>query len=113
MQIVRTVGWLTCVVYSTIPLFWFMVHPQAHRWREKERSPFRVLVPAWLTMWVGIGAITGHWRNVALYSTPWAWIPAVLLFARASSYTHARERSSAGRSSEACPKYVRITAMTG
>ena len=81
MQILRTVGWLACVVYSTIPLFWFMVHPRAHRWREKERSPFRVLVPAWLTMWVGIGAITGHWRDVALYATPWAWIPAVMLFA--------------------------------
>ena len=81
MQILRTLGWLACVVYSTIPLFWFMVHPRAHRWREKERSPFRVLVPAWLTMWVGIGSITGHWRNVALYSTPWAWIPAGMLFA--------------------------------
>src|SRR5215831_19153050 len=81
MQIVRTVGWLACVVYSTIPLFWLMVHPRAHRWREKERSPFRLLVPAWLTMWVGIGAITGHWRNVALYSTGWSWIPAAFLFA--------------------------------
>jgi len=72
---------LACVVYSTIPLFWFMVHPRAHKWREQERSPFRVLVPAWLTMWTGIGAITDPWRNVAFYSTPWTWIPAVLLFA--------------------------------
>lgn len=81
MQIVRTVGWLACVVYSTIPSFWLMVHPRAHRWREKEGSPFRVLVPAWLTMWVGIGAITAHWRNVVLYSTVWSWIPALVLFA--------------------------------
>src|SRR5215469_521739 len=81
MHILHTLGWLACVVYSTIPLFWFMVHPRAHRWREKERSPFRVLVPAWLTMWVGIGAITGHWRSVALYSTVWSWIPAAFLFA--------------------------------
>lgn len=80
MQVVRTLGWLACVVYSTVPLFWFMVHPRAHKWREQERSPFRVLVPAWLTMWVGIGAITGHWRNVRFYSTPWAWIAAVMLF---------------------------------
>ena len=58
-----------------------MVHPRAQRWREKERSPFRVLVPAWITMWIGIGAITGHWRAVTLYSTLWAWLPAVLLFA--------------------------------
>lgn len=81
MQIVITLGWLACVVYSTVPLFWFMVHPRAQWWREKRRSPFRVLVPAWLTMWVGIGAITGHWRHVALYSTVWAWIPALFLFA--------------------------------
>jgi len=80
-MIVRTVGWLACVVYSTVPLFWFMVHPCAHKWREHERSPFRVLVPAWLTMWVGIGAITGHSRNVHFYSTPWTWIPALMLFA--------------------------------
>ena len=80
MQILRTVGWLACVVYSTIPLFWFMVHPRAHKWREKDRSPFRVLVPAWLTMWVGVGMITGHWRDVLLYSSYWAWIPGVILF---------------------------------
>lgn len=81
MQILRILGWLACIVYSTVPLFWFMVHPRAYKWREKERSPFRVPVPAWLTMWAGIGAITGHWRNIAFYATPWNWIPAVLLFA--------------------------------
>jgi protein-S-isoprenylcysteine O-methyltransferase Ste14 len=81
MQLLRTVGWLACVVYSTVPLFWLMVHPRAHRWRQKERSPFRFLVPAWLTMWVGIAAITGHWRSVVLYSTPWTWIPSVAFFA--------------------------------
>jgi len=81
MAFVRTVGWLACVVYSTIPLFWLMVHPRAHKWREREPSPLRILVPAWITMWVGIGVVTGHWRNVAIYSATWAWIPALLLFA--------------------------------
>lgn len=80
MQFLRTLGWLACVVYSTIPSFWLMVHPRAHRWRESERSPFRVLVPAWIVMWVGIGALTAPWRGIALYSTPWNWIPAALLF---------------------------------
>ena len=32
-------------------------------------------------MWIGLGALTGPWRKVALYSTPWTWIPAGLLFA--------------------------------
>lgn len=81
MPLLRTLGWLACVIYSTIPSFWLMVHPRAHRWRESERSPFRVLVPAWIVMWVGIGALTAPWRGIALYSTLWSWIPAALLFA--------------------------------
>jgi protein-S-isoprenylcysteine O-methyltransferase Ste14 len=81
MHFLRTLGWLACVVYSTIPSFWLMVHPRAHRWRASEASPFRVLVPAWIVMWVGIGALTGPWRAVTLYSTPWTWVPAALLFA--------------------------------
>ena len=81
MHFVRTVGWLVCVVYSTIPLFWLMVHPRAHRWRAKERSPFRFLVPVWIIMWVGVGGITRHWRNLVMYTTVWSWIPAAVLFA--------------------------------
>ncbi len=81
MQVLDTLGWLACVVYSTIPSFWLMVHPRAHRWREKERSPFRVLVPAWILMWIGVAVLTGPWRHVAIYRTPWSWIPAGLLFA--------------------------------
>src|ERR1035441_9172578 len=81
MQLLRTLGWLACVVYSTIPLFWLMVHPRAHRWRAREGSPFLVLVPAWIVMWVGVGALTGPWRLAAFYSIPWTWVPAALLFA--------------------------------
>ena len=58
-----------------------MVHPRAHKWREKEGSPFRVLVPAWMTMWIGIGALTERWRNLVLYSTLWGWALAGALFA--------------------------------
>lgn len=89
MSFLRTAGWLACVVYSTIPSFWLMVHPRAHRWRERQRSPFRVLVPAWITMWFGMGLLTGPWRNVALYSTWWAWLPAALLFV-AGIYLYSR-----------------------
>lgn len=81
MDLLRTLGWLACVFYSTIPLFWFMVHPRAHVWRQREGSPFRVLVPAWIVMWVGMAALTGPWRRVGLYSTPWSWAGAALLFA--------------------------------
>ena len=80
LGLMRTLGWLACVVYSTIPLFWLMIHPRAQRWRARTGSPYRVLVPAWLLMWMGMGALTADWRNVALYSTPWSWIPAGILF---------------------------------
>jgi protein-S-isoprenylcysteine O-methyltransferase Ste14 len=80
MRLLQTLGWLACVVYSTIPWFWLMIHPRAHRWRTHAGSPYRMLVPAWIVMWIGIGAVTGHWRTVALYSTPWNWIPAGILF---------------------------------
>lgn len=81
MDFLLTLGWLACVVYSTIPSFWFMVHPRAERWRSRGGSPFRVLVPAWITMWIGMGCLTGPWRQVRLYSTPWSWLPAAALFA--------------------------------
>ena len=32
-------------------------------------------------MWIAMAALTGPWRRIALYSTPWAWIPAAFLFA--------------------------------
>jgi hypothetical protein len=80
MRLLGTMGWIVCVVYSTIPLFWLMIHPWAHAWRNSSHSPFRVLVPAWGMMWLGVGALTASWRHVALYSTAWDWIPAGLLF---------------------------------
>jgi protein-S-isoprenylcysteine O-methyltransferase Ste14 len=80
MRFLDAIGWVACVVYSTIPSFWLMVHPRAHHWRAHVHSPFRVLVPAWMTMWIGLGGLTGPWRHVALYSTPWTWSLAILLF---------------------------------
>ena len=80
MRALQTVGWLACVVYSTIPLFWLMIHPRAKSWRSRERSPFRLLVPVWMLMWVGIGLLTSPFRNTLFYSTPWTWVPAAPLF---------------------------------
>jgi protein-S-isoprenylcysteine O-methyltransferase Ste14 len=81
MEFVRAMGWVACVVYATIPSFWFMIHPWAERWREQRRSPFRVLVPVWIAMWVVLGSATFPWRAVRLYETEWMWIPAAALFA--------------------------------
>src|SRR5579864_8694728 len=81
MHWLRTLGWLACVVYSTIQLFWLMVHSRPRRCRDSESSPFRLLVPAWIFMLAGIAALTGPWRNARFYSTLWTWIPSALLFA--------------------------------
>jgi protein-S-isoprenylcysteine O-methyltransferase Ste14 len=56
-----------------------MIHPLAERWRSRRRSPYRVLLPVWMAMWAGMAVITCPWRRVAVYQTPWAWIPALLL----------------------------------
>lgn len=77
-------GWLACVQYATIPAFWFMIHPFADRWRSSRRSPYRLLVPAWISMWVIVALITRPWRHIsvnsAIYTTGWSWIPAAFLF---------------------------------
>jgi protein-S-isoprenylcysteine O-methyltransferase Ste14 len=73
------IGWLACVIYSTIPLFWLMIHPFAERWRARRRSPYHVLVPVWMAMWAAMALVIAPARQVALYQTRWAWIPAVLL----------------------------------
>jgi len=80
-QWLSTLGWLAYAVYSTIPAFWFMIHPFAERWRARRRSPYRMLVPAWIAMWVVVALITAPWRRILLYRADWTWIPAGVLFA--------------------------------
>jgi protein-S-isoprenylcysteine O-methyltransferase Ste14 len=88
-------GWLACVIYSTIPLFWMMIHPFADWWRDRQQSPYRVLVPAWLAMWAMIATITLPFRNLALYDTDWAWIPTGLLVAL-GSFVYSRSNKTFG-----------------
>jgi protein-S-isoprenylcysteine O-methyltransferase Ste14 len=78
---IETVGWLACCIYSTVPAYWLMIHPFAERWRAQRRSPYWVLLPAWLAMWAAGILITAPWRRVALYHLSWPWLIATLLFA--------------------------------
>ncbi|HXZ31789.1 MAG TPA: isoprenylcysteine carboxylmethyltransferase family protein [Terriglobales bacterium] len=80
-QFLDLAGWIACVVYSTIPSFWLMIHPRAEYWRSRKRSPYFVLLPAWMLMWIIVAVLTARWRHAVLYSTRWSWIPAVFLFA--------------------------------
>jgi methanethiol S-methyltransferase len=81
LRILANLGWMACVVYSTIPSFWLMIHPHAAAWRARRSSPYSLLIPAWLAMWLVVAAVTWRWRTVHVYSSPWAWVPAVALFA--------------------------------
>jgi protein-S-isoprenylcysteine O-methyltransferase Ste14 len=73
-------AWIACVVYSTIPSFWLLIHPRVDYWRARKRSPYRILLPVWIAMWIVAGLFTSRFRHTALYITPWTWIPAVFLF---------------------------------
>jgi protein-S-isoprenylcysteine O-methyltransferase Ste14 len=76
----QTIGWLGCIVYATIPCYWLLIHPRIDYWRSRARSPYRVLLPVWIGMWIVLGVVTGPWRCVALYSALWTWIPAAAFF---------------------------------
>ena len=76
----RTIGWIGCIIYSTIPSFWLLIHPHAEYWRSRPSSPYRILLPAWIAMWLALAAVTAHWRDLVLYHRWWCWIPASVLF---------------------------------
>jgi protein-S-isoprenylcysteine O-methyltransferase Ste14 len=78
---VPRIGWLACVVYSTIPSYWLMIHPFVERWRARRRCPFIVLLPAWVAMWVLVALATSHWRSIQIYHANWPWGAAAWLFA--------------------------------
>ena len=90
---IQLAAWLACVVYSTVPAFWFMIHPFAERWRARHRSPYRVLLPAWIAMWAIMALLTRPWRQISFYSAGWTWVPALLLFA-GGFYLYARSGKS-------------------
>jgi protein-S-isoprenylcysteine O-methyltransferase Ste14 len=79
-QTLNLLGWMACVVYSTIPSFWLLIHPQVNHWRSRKRSPYLILLPLWIAMWIILGLLTSRWRHATLFTAPWTWIPAILLF---------------------------------
>ncbi|HZU29897.1 MAG TPA: methyltransferase [Candidatus Angelobacter sp.] len=75
------IPWMASVIYSSIPLFWFAIHPFATRWRKMHRSPYRLLLPVWAAILFALAWVTWPWRLVRFYSSPWMWVPALVLFA--------------------------------
>lgn len=74
------IPWIAGILYSSIPLFWFAIHPLAGRWRKTQRSPYRILLPLWAVIIAVLGAITWPWHGHTLYTTWWTWLPALLFF---------------------------------
>jgi protein-S-isoprenylcysteine O-methyltransferase Ste14 len=80
IQWLNLIGWGACVIYTTIPAFWLMIHPRVDYWRSRRRSPFLALLPLWIAMWIVLGLLTVRWRHASFYTTGWTRIPAALLF---------------------------------
>jgi hypothetical protein len=74
------IPWMASVLYGSIPLFWFAIHPFANSWRNMRRSPYLLLLPIWAVIIFALGWATWPWRSVRIYSSPWMWAPAALLF---------------------------------
>jgi len=73
------IPWMASVLYSSVPLFWFLVHPFADSWRRMGRSPYRVVLPVWAALIFVLGWIAWPGRAVQLYSSSWLWAPAAFL----------------------------------
>jgi protein-S-isoprenylcysteine O-methyltransferase Ste14 len=90
-------SWIICVIYSSIPLFWFAIHPFAHRWQKMRRSPYRVLLPLWAILIAGLAFATCPWHSIKLYSNVLSLLVALPFFAIGAS-TYIRIRSEFGLS---------------
>ncbi len=78
MRAIYTLAWLIAIIYSTIPSYWLLVHPRIEFWRARG-ARLSTVGPLWAVLWLIAGLITWPWRLVALYHTPWTWIPAAAL----------------------------------
>jgi hypothetical protein len=74
------IPWMASVLYGSIPLFWLAIHPFANGWRNMRRSPYLLLLPIWAAIIFALCWVTWPWRSVRIYSSPWMWAPAALLF---------------------------------
>jgi len=80
LAFLQTIGWAAVIIYASIPSFWLLIHPRVAYWRANRRSPYQVLVPIWIAMWIALALVTAPWRHVSIYETRWTWVPAVILF---------------------------------
>jgi protein-S-isoprenylcysteine O-methyltransferase Ste14 len=96
MWLLLHLAWIMAILYASIPSYWLLVHPFSAHWRSRRRSPFRVLVPAWIAMWLVLAAITLPWHWIRLYQSSFAWLAALAFFIAAIS-TYRRTGRDFGR----------------
>src|SRR5688572_32223821 len=79
-RVLSILAWLPALIYATIPLYWFVVHPFAERWRARRR-PFAVILPVWGALILATGFISFPWTREHLYPSGWSWLAAAPFFA--------------------------------
>lgn len=89
------IAWLASVLYGSIPLFWFAIHPFAGRWRRMQRSPYLWLLPLWIAVIAALAWASSPWHEARIYATPWMWLPALAFFVFGLN-TYRRIRSEFG-----------------
>lgn len=72
--------WFAGILYSSIPFFWFAIHPFAGRWQRMRRSPYRVLLPLWAALIAALCVVTWPWYEYRIYSAWWTWFFALPFF---------------------------------
>jgi len=83
----RTILWVFALGYSTIPLFWLVVHPFAEKWRGRKGKIYPMLGIIWLVIIFASGYATFPFINEVIYSSYWSFLPGgLLLFAGFSLY---------------------------
>jgi protein-S-isoprenylcysteine O-methyltransferase Ste14 len=79
----RTVGWIPCCIYGSVPAFWLVVHPFADYWRRRHREGkpvYQFLIPIWMAMWAALYLATWPLRDAFLYQPGWSWVIGLLFF---------------------------------
>ena len=85
--IAENIAWLLGIVYATIPIYWFAVHPFADKWRARRGKVLPLLGLIWLVEWIIVGSLTFPYRHQRLW-TAWTWIGWALLIALGISVYH-------------------------
>jgi protein-S-isoprenylcysteine O-methyltransferase Ste14 len=79
-SVIDLVALLICSIYSTIPLFWLVIHPLIASWRKHGRRAYAAILPIWAAFSAAAFLVAWPFRDAHYYTTFATWIPAVCLF---------------------------------